>query len=101
MYVNEFTVDYGERGRRGVAELLGRAHRAGLLPRPVDVTFVSAPVSAPASGAYPNRPPAPIFGRRPSEAARGPGRQGVHAAPAARDQGPPAHHPPEFPTHHH
>jgi 1,4-dihydroxy-6-naphthoate synthase len=44
MYVNEFTVDYGERGRRGVAELLGRAHRAGLLPRPVDVTFVSAPV---------------------------------------------------------
>jgi 1,4-dihydroxy-6-naphthoate synthase len=44
MYVNEFTVDYGERGRQGVAELLGRAHRAGLLPRPVDVTFVSAPV---------------------------------------------------------
>jgi hypothetical protein len=27
-----------------VAELLGRAHRAGLLPRPVEVTFVSAPV---------------------------------------------------------
>jgi 1,4-dihydroxy-6-naphthoate synthase len=43
MYVNEFTVDYGDRGPRGVAELLGRAHRAGLLPRPVDVTFVSAP----------------------------------------------------------
>ena len=43
MYVNEFTVDYGERGRRGVTELLGRAHRAGLLPRPVEVTFVSAP----------------------------------------------------------
>ncbi len=43
MYVNEFTVDYGDRGRRGVAELLGRAHRAGLLPQPVDVTFVSAP----------------------------------------------------------
>jgi 1,4-dihydroxy-6-naphthoate synthase len=44
MYVNEFTVDYGDRGRRGVAELLGRAHRAGLLPQAVDVTFVSAPV---------------------------------------------------------
>ena len=43
MYVNEFTVDYGDRGRRGVAELLGRAHRAGVLPRPVEVTFVSAP----------------------------------------------------------
>jgi 1,4-dihydroxy-6-naphthoate synthase len=43
MYVNEFTVDYGERGRRGVSELLGRAHRAGLLPRSVDVTFVGAP----------------------------------------------------------
>jgi 1,4-dihydroxy-6-naphthoate synthase len=44
MYVNDFTVDYGDRGRRGVAELLDRAHRAGLLPRPVAVTFVSAPV---------------------------------------------------------
>lgn len=43
MYVNEFTVDYGDRGRRGVAELLGRAHRAGVLPQPVEVTFVSAP----------------------------------------------------------
>lgn len=40
MYVNEFTVDYGERGRRGVSELLGRAARAGVIPRPVSVTFV-------------------------------------------------------------
>jgi 5,8-dihydroxy-2-naphthoate synthase len=42
MYVNAYTVDYGATGRRAVAELLGRAHRAGLLAAPVDVTFVAA-----------------------------------------------------------
>ena len=42
MYVNEYTVDYGPTGRRAVAELLGRAHRAGLIPRPIDVTFLEA-----------------------------------------------------------
>ena len=42
MYVNAYTVDYGAIGRQAVAELLGRAHRAGLIPTPVDVTFVSA-----------------------------------------------------------
>jgi 1,4-dihydroxy-6-naphthoate synthase len=40
MYVNDYTVDYGETGRRAVVELLARAHRAGLLPRPVEVSFV-------------------------------------------------------------
>jgi 1,4-dihydroxy-6-naphthoate synthase len=40
MYVNEFTVDYGERGRRGVAVLLERAAKARLIPGPVAVTFV-------------------------------------------------------------
>jgi len=40
MYVNAYTVDYGETGRRAVVELLGRAHRAGLLPGPVEVSFV-------------------------------------------------------------
>ena len=40
MYVNAYTVDYGETGRRAVVELLGRAHRAGLLPSPVEVSFV-------------------------------------------------------------
>src|SRR5881398_589311 len=40
MYVNAYTVDYGALGRRAVAELLARAHRAGLLPRPVEVSFV-------------------------------------------------------------
>ncbi len=42
MYVNEFTVDYGPAGRRAVAELLDRAHRAGLVPRPPELTFVAA-----------------------------------------------------------
>jgi len=42
MYVNAYTVDYGAVGRRAVAELLGRAHRAGLVPAPVSPTFVAA-----------------------------------------------------------
>jgi 1,4-dihydroxy-6-naphthoate synthase len=42
MYVNAYTVDYGATGRRAVRELLARAHRAGLLPAPVDVTFIAA-----------------------------------------------------------
>lgn len=42
MYVNDFTVDYGERGRRAVEELLSRAHRAGLLPAPVALQFIGA-----------------------------------------------------------
>ena len=31
MYVNDLTVDYGDRGRRAVREFLGRAHAAGLI----------------------------------------------------------------------
>jgi 1,4-dihydroxy-6-naphthoate synthase len=42
MYVNAYTVDYGATGRRAVAELLGRAHRAGLLAAPIEPTFVAA-----------------------------------------------------------
>ncbi len=51
MYVNAYTVDYGATGRRAVAELLGRAHRAGLLPAPADLTFVAAAGAAGAGGA--------------------------------------------------
>ncbi len=40
MYVNDYTVDYGERGRTAVKLLLDRAAEAGLLARKVDVTFV-------------------------------------------------------------
>jgi 1,4-dihydroxy-6-naphthoate synthase len=40
MYVNELTLDYGERGKKGVCEFLDRAHRAGLIPAPVALEFV-------------------------------------------------------------
>ncbi|HET7789764.1 MAG TPA: MqnA/MqnD/SBP family protein [Gemmatimonadales bacterium] len=43
MYVNDFTVDYGDRGRRAVAELLERARKAGIIPGRVDLKFVAAP----------------------------------------------------------
>lgn len=39
MYVNEWTVDYGPRGREAVRTLLAKAADAGLVPR-VDVQFV-------------------------------------------------------------
>jgi 1,4-dihydroxy-6-naphthoate synthase len=41
MYVNDWTVDYGPRGREAVRTLLARAVEQGLLPGPVDVQFVS------------------------------------------------------------
>jgi 1,4-dihydroxy-6-naphthoate synthase len=40
MYVNDWTVDYGPRGREAVRTLLDRAWNAGLIPAPVDVQFV-------------------------------------------------------------
>ncbi len=40
MYVNEFTLDYGDVGRRAIREFLGRAHQAGLIPAPVELEFV-------------------------------------------------------------
>jgi len=40
MYVNEWTVDYGETGRRAVRALLERGHEAGIIPHRVDVEFV-------------------------------------------------------------
>jgi 1,4-dihydroxy-6-naphthoate synthase len=42
MYVNAYTVDYGEQGRRAVAELLRRAHAARIIPHAVDLAFVAA-----------------------------------------------------------
>ena len=41
MYVNDLTLDYGERGRKAVRRLLGDAQAAGLLPKPVTVEFAS------------------------------------------------------------
>jgi 1,4-dihydroxy-6-naphthoate synthase len=40
MYVNEWTVDYGPRGRQAVQLLLDRAHEAGVIPERVAVEFV-------------------------------------------------------------
>ncbi len=40
MYVNDFTLDYGDIGRRAIREFLGRAHKAGLIPTPVELEFV-------------------------------------------------------------
>jgi 1,4-dihydroxy-6-naphthoate synthase len=40
MYVNAWTLDYGEAGRRAVALLLERGHAAGLLPRRVVPEYV-------------------------------------------------------------
>jgi 1,4-dihydroxy-6-naphthoate synthase len=39
MYVNELTLDYGDRGREAVYRLLGDAQTAGLAPRGVTVEF--------------------------------------------------------------
>jgi 1,4-dihydroxy-6-naphthoate synthase len=40
MYVNEWTLDYGPRGRAAVTKLLEEAHRAQVIPEPVTVEFV-------------------------------------------------------------
>lgn len=40
MYVNDWTLDYGERGRRAVRELLQRGTEAGVIPHDVTVEFV-------------------------------------------------------------
>ncbi len=40
MYVNHWTVDYGDTGRQAVRELLRRGHQAGVIPHPVAVEFV-------------------------------------------------------------
>ena len=42
MYVNQWTVDYGPRGRQAVQLLLDRAHSAGLIPEQVPVELVGA-----------------------------------------------------------
>ncbi len=41
MYVNDFTLDYGETGRCAVVELLNRGHEAGFIPHCVTPEFVS------------------------------------------------------------
>ena len=40
MWVNELTLDYGERGKEGVRRLLTEGYEAGIIPHKVDVEFV-------------------------------------------------------------
>ena len=41
MYVNDYTLDYGDKGRAGVRELLHRGNAAGIIPHRVDADFVT------------------------------------------------------------
>ncbi len=40
MYVNEWTLDYGPRGRHAIQELLAQGHRVGLCPDPGVIDFL-------------------------------------------------------------
>jgi 1,4-dihydroxy-6-naphthoate synthase len=40
MWVNDLTLDYGERGRKAVKKLLDEGHKAGIIPHKVKVDFV-------------------------------------------------------------
>lgn len=40
MYVNDWTLDYGPRGREAVRRLLDEGHQAGIIPSPVAIEFV-------------------------------------------------------------
>jgi 1,4-dihydroxy-6-naphthoate synthase len=39
MYVNDWTIDYGPRGREAVRTLMARAEQAGIVPGPLRVEF--------------------------------------------------------------
>ena len=41
MYVNDWTLDFGQRGRQAVRELLARGHAAGIVPKLVEPEFVA------------------------------------------------------------
>jgi 1,4-dihydroxy-6-naphthoate synthase len=41
MYVNDLTLGYGERGRKGVERLMAEAFEKGLIPKPVPVEFAA------------------------------------------------------------
>jgi len=41
MYVNDWTRDFGQRGREAVARLLDEGYKAGLIPNPVQLEFIS------------------------------------------------------------
>ncbi|XHR28436.1 MAG: menaquinone biosynthesis family protein [Chthoniobacteraceae bacterium] len=41
MYVNDYTLDYGDSGRKAIELFLKRAAEAGIIPAPVELEFVS------------------------------------------------------------
>jgi 1,4-dihydroxy-6-naphthoate synthase len=49
MYVNDWTLDYGDRGRAAIRELLGRGVAAGIIPHTVTVEFVEDAPARPAA----------------------------------------------------
>jgi 1,4-dihydroxy-6-naphthoate synthase len=53
MYVNDWTRDYGEAGRRAVQLLLDRGHEAGVLPRRVEAEFLDTMEPAAIEGSVP------------------------------------------------
>jgi 1,4-dihydroxy-6-naphthoate synthase len=60
MYVNAWTLDYGDAGRRAIALFLDRGHAAGLLPRKVVAEFAEeGGPAAPLGSAGPSLPEAP------------------------------------------
>lgn len=40
MYVNDWTLDFGEKGRQAVELLLKRGYEAGVIPQPVELEFI-------------------------------------------------------------
>jgi len=40
MYVNDWTIDFGDKGREAVNLFLRKGHEAGIIPEPVDVEFI-------------------------------------------------------------
>ena len=40
MYVNDYTLDYGEAGRSAIRQFLDEGHAAGLIPKPTQLEFV-------------------------------------------------------------
>ena len=40
MYVNDWTLDFGEKGKEAVATLLRRGYEAGVIPNPVELEFI-------------------------------------------------------------
>ena len=40
MYVNDWTIDFGDRGRQAVTELLKRGHQSGVIPKLIEPEFI-------------------------------------------------------------